>query len=122
MRVDSEHSPRVLLNGRVVTERTLEDGDRLLFGRAALFVAAALVGPALLQRRAALLLLPPRAVDAYSVSNCEVTLTSADTRPDSSYPTNVLWIDSKAKLDALEASVAHCADAGGWRLVGGGLE
>ena len=59
-----------------------------------------------------------RAVDAYSVVDCEVVLTSADTNPATG-STNVLYIDSKEKLDALEASVAHCAD--GWRVKGGGL-
>ena len=69
---------------------------------------------------------PLRAVDAYGLnavacsSGCNVTLTDADTNPGRGSFTNVLWIDSKAKLDALEASVAHCADTG-WRLVGGGL-
>ena len=60
----------------------------------------------------------------YSVADCVVTVTSADTGAGR---TNVIHIDSNAKLAELEASVDGCAatggagGGGGWRVVGGAL-
>ena len=64
-----------------------------------------------------------RPAAAYTVDKCVVTVTAADVdrwgRPHS------LFIDSRAKLDALAARVAGCSatgdSGGGWRIVGGGL-
>ena len=62
---------------------------------------------------------------AYTVEDCVVTVTSADTGYDGSSITSALFITSKAKLNALTSQVnANCAVAdgsGGWRLVGGSL-
>ena len=75
---------------------------------------------------AAALLLLVRPAAAYSVADCVVTVTSADTGPWGS-PTNVIYIDSDAKLAALRDSVDGCAatggagGGGGWRVVGGAL-
>ena len=60
----------------------------------------------------------------YSVDDCVVTVTSADTGGGSTY---VIYINSNAQLAELEASVAGCAatggagGGGGWRVVGGAL-
>ena len=63
---------------------------------------------------------------AYTAKNCVVTVTEADTpccgRSYWSSLTHMIYIDSRAKLDALAASVAGCAatggggGGGGWRL------
>ena len=65
----------------------------------------------------------------YSVDNCVVTVTSADcTYCGKSWATtNLIRIDSNAKLAALRDSVDGCAatggagGGGGWRVVGGAL-
>ena len=63
---------------------------------------------------------PTLGSNVYNVnSNCDLTLTSDNTDPYGWDRTHVLWIESKAQLDALAASVAHCDE--GWRIKGGGL-
>ena len=96
--------------------RRCKTGARLA-GRTLLLCAAAL-----------LLLLLVRPAAAYSVADCNVTVTSADTGVGGfSWVTNVIFIDSDATLAALRDSVDGCAatggagGGGGWRIVGGGL-
>ena len=64
----------------------------------------------------------PTGAPTYDVNSaCELTVTGDDTDPHGWGYTHVLWIESKAQLDALAASVEDCVDADGWRLKGGGL-